>query len=265
VIVYPVTKIPFLLSSVLIVFFQLSLAGCITSTTGGFSDSASPEKALERRVELARNYIGEGNWQDAKRNLSLAAAIDPDNAEVHEAFALVYQSTGEYELAEENFKKAIDLQAGFSRARNNYAVFLFSQARYEDAEVQLEYVVQDTLYTSRPQAYINLGLCRLQLFDHSGAEQAFVRSLSMDNRNTIALLETALLRYGADDYATASRYYSNYRKTVRQQSPRGLWLGVRLAKESGDQNALSSYSMALGSLYPKSAEYQAYKRSKIGD
>jgi type IV pilus assembly protein PilF len=265
VIVYSVTKIPFLLLSVLAVFFQLSLGGCITSTTGGFSDSASPDKALERRVELARNYIGEGNWQDAKRNLSLAEAIDPDNAEVHEAFALVYQSTGEYELAEENFKKAIAIQSGFSRARNNYAVFLFSQARYEDAEVQLEAVVQDTLYNSRPQAYINLGLCRLQLFDHSGAEKAFVRALSMDNSSTIALLETALLRFEAEDYPSASQYYNRYRKFVRQQSPRGLWLGVRLAKETGDQNALSSFSMALSSLYPESAEYQAYKRSNIGD
>ena len=262
---YPVTKIPALLSSVLAVFIFLFLAGCVTSTTGGFSDSASPEKALERRVELARNYIGEGNWRDAKRNLSLAAAIDPDNAEVHEAFALVYQSTGEYELAEESFKKAISIQSGFSRARNNYAVFLFSQSRYEDAEVQLEYVVQDTLYTSRPQAYINLGLCRLQLFDPPGAEQAFVRALSMDNSNTIALLETAMLRFDAEDYSSAMRYYNRYRKLVRQQSPRGLWLGVRLAKESGDQNALSSYSMALGSLYPQSAEYEAYKRSKIGE
>ena len=60
-------------------------------------------------MALARQYIGEGNWEDAKRNLQLAYEIDPNNAEVHEAFALVYQSTGEYEMAEEHFKTAIRL------------------------------------------------------------------------------------------------------------------------------------------------------------
>ena len=83
------------------------LAGCITTTEGGFTEDASPQKALEKRVGLARHYIGEGNWEAAKRNLQLADQIDANNPEVYEAFALVYQSTGEYELAEENFKKGI--------------------------------------------------------------------------------------------------------------------------------------------------------------
>ncbi len=83
----------------------------------------------------------------------LAYEIDPNNAEVHEAFALVYQSTGEFELAEESFKTAIRLDRKFSRARNNYAAFLYSQQRYEEAEKQLEYVVQDTLYKARPARF----------------------------------------------------------------------------------------------------------------
>ena len=76
------------------------LGGCITTTEGGFTEEASPDKALEKRVALARQYIGEGNLEAAKRNLKLAAQINENNAEVYEAFALVYQSTGELDLAE---------------------------------------------------------------------------------------------------------------------------------------------------------------------
>jgi type IV pilus assembly protein PilF len=241
------------------------LSGCVTSTTGGFTEAASPDIVLERRVELARNYIGEGDWSNAKRNLNLAANIDPDNAEVHEAFALVYQSTGEYELAEDSFKKAIKSRKDFSRARNNYAAFLFMQSRFEEAQTQLEYVVKDSFYTARPQAFINLGLSRLQLADPVGAEKAFVRSLSMDRSNSIALFETAQLRYEASDFSASERYYRAYRSSVRQQSSRGLWLGVRLAKISGDRDAEGSYSMALSSRYPDSAEYQAFKQSSKND
>ena len=45
------------------------------------------------------------------------------------------------------------------------------------AAKQLEIVVKDSLYTGRPLAFVNLGLCRVQLFDPEGAEAAFVRCL----------------------------------------------------------------------------------------
>ena len=239
-------------------------AGCVTTTTGGFTDKASPEEALERRVELARQYIGEGNWENAKRNLKLATEIDPNNPEVYEAFALVYQSTGEWELAEESFQRAIRLDKNFSRARNNYAAFLFSQQRYEEAEKQFEAVTADTLYNARPQAFVNLGLCRLQLFDSQGAEEAFMRALAMDRRNPISLLEVAQLRYEAEDYDNAERYYGVYRTVVRQQSARALWFGIRLADATDDKDASSSYALALENLYPQSAEYKAYQRAESG-
>lgn len=249
------------LFAVLASIFLPGLNACVTSTESVFTDEASPEKTLERRVELARQYIGEGNWEDAKRNLKIASEIDPRNAEVHEAFALVYQSTGEFELAEQSFETAIKLNRNFSRARNNYAAFLFSQERYKDAEVQLDYVVKDTLYAARPRAYVNLGLCRLQLFNPQGAEEAFVRALSMDRTNAIAMLEVAQLRFDAKDWTSAYRYYESYRRVVRQQSARALWLGIRIAREQGDLNAEGSYVLALSNRYPDSAEYQAYLRS----
>jgi type IV pilus assembly protein PilF len=237
------------------------LTGCISTTESVFTDPYSPEKALDARVELARQYIGEGNWEAAKRNLQLAYDIDPKNAYVYEAFALVYQSTGEFELAEENFEMALEINPDFPRARNNYAAFLFSQQRYDAAEEQLELVVKDTLYTGRPRAFVNLGLCRVQLFNPEGAEEAFVRALAMDRTNSIALLEMAELRFNAGDYRNAGQYYGTYNTVVRQQSARALWLGVRLARESGNQNDESSYALALANRYPNSIEFEAYKRT----
>jgi type IV pilus assembly protein PilF len=238
-----------------------ALVGCVTQEETVFTKAASPEEALELRVELARKYIGQGDWDNAKRNLKLASEIDPRNAEVHEAFALVYQSTGEFELAEEHFRTAIKLDRNFSRARNNFAAFLYAQDRYEEAEEQLEIVTRDSLYRARPNAFVNLGLCRLQLFDPQGAEEAFMRALTMDRTNAIALLEVAQLRYEADDLDSAQRYYDTYRSVVRQQSARGLWLGIRLARARGDRDAEGSYVLALSNLYPESAEYKAYLRT----
>lgn len=235
----------------------LFLSSCITETVGGTDNEGDPQAALERRVELARQYIGRGDWENAKRNLELANNIDSDNPSVHEAFGLVYQSTGEYDRAEESFKRALRVDPQFSRARNNYAAFLFFLGRYEEAESQFAIVVEDSLYSGRPMAYINLGMSRLNLQDSVGAEDAFTRVLRMDRRNPIALLEMGYLRLAADDIANAQSYYGVYRTVVPRQSSRGFMLGIKLSEAAGDEDAQSSYELALRNLYPDSQEYQA--------
>lgn len=239
------------------------LAGCITHEGKVFNTEPSPEEALRTRVQLARSYIGEQNWEDAKRNLSIAAEIDPNSPEVHEAFALVYQSTGEYELAEESFRRALALKSDFSRARNNFAAFLYSQARFAEAEEQLEVVIRDTLYEGRPRAFINLGLCRVQLGDKEGAREALARALTMDRTNRLALLELAHIEYEMANWRAAEYHLNTYRSLVRRQSPRALWLTVRLAHEMNDADGQASAALALRNLYPKSAELQAYKQAVL--
>ncbi len=245
----------------LTVLLTVLLSACVTSKSGVFTAEPSPQAAMDARLQLARSYIGQQNWEDAKRNLKMAAEIDPDAPEVHEAFALVYQSTGENELAESSFKRAIKLKKDFSRARNNYAAFLYQQQRYEEAEQQLEVVIQDILYESRPRAFLNLGLCRLRLEDQDGAHEAFTRSLTMDRTNRLAIMELAHIEYNRGNWYAAQRQYNLYRTLVRTQSARGLWLGVRLAHEQSDNDAQASYALALRNLYPGSAEYRAYKQA----
>ncbi len=253
----------------------LALSACVTQSESVFDSDPSPEDALKARVELARSYIGEGNWDDAKRNLKLAQDIDPNSPEVAEAFALVYERTGEYELAEESFEQALSLQRDFSRARNNYAAFLYSRGaqaaaagrpdevrrRMEQAEEQLLIVVKDTLYDARPRAFINLGLVQVQLGKDDPAREAFSRALAMDRGNNLALLELAHIEYRAGNYPLADRYLENYRRFRRQQSARALWLGIRVSRELEDRDAEASYTLALRNLYPGSPEYQAYQQA----
>jgi type IV pilus assembly protein PilF len=234
---------------------------CVTTEGSVFTTKPSPEEAVRTRVQLARSYIGEGNWEDAKRNLKIAADIDPNAPEVHEAFALVYQSTGEDELAEASFRKAISLRRNYSRARNNYAAFLYSKGRYRDAEKQLKIVIKDTLYESRPQAFINLGLCKVQLGDFEGAREALIRALAMDRTNRLATLELANVEYELGNWSDAERHLATYRTLTRGQSARALWLGVRLAHKLDDPNAEASYALALRNMFPDSAEFQAYEQA----
>ena len=165
------------------------MGGCVTEHSGGTQMSSDPDAALDKRGALARQYIGVGDWENAKRNLELAQEVDPNNAEVFEAFALVYQSTGEFEMAENQFRAAIKAEPTLSRARNNYAAFLYSQGRFIEAEREFYRVTEGTLCSGRPMAFVNLGLCRLQLEYSPGAKASLTRALWIDRRNPEALLE----------------------------------------------------------------------------
>ncbi len=233
------------------------LAGCVVETSGPEPAAIDPEQALEQRVSLARQYIGTGDWENAKRNLELAAAIDADNANVLEAFALVYQSTGEFELAEYNFKEALDAGAG-SRALNNYAAFLYARGRYLEAAEAFREVTTDTLYSGRPRAFVNLGLAALQTQQLEEAKSAFSRALSMEPRNSTALLELTQIEVTEGDVAAASGYYDRYRVGTRRQTARALILGVEIARLNGDANMEASNMLALRNLYSETPIYKAW-------
>ena len=122
-------------------------------------------------------------------------------------------------------------------------------------------VTEDRLYSGRPMpmAFVNLGLCPLQLEDNpGGAEAAFTRALLMDRRNSVAVLEMDFLRLEAGDTNEAARYHGTYRTVSPQQSPRGLLLNLEIADQTGDQDALGSYELALRNLYPDSTEYRVW-------
>lgn len=242
----------------------LLLGGCVTTERGGVGSKRDPNKNLEYSLQLARSYINDRNWDAAKRHLKNAMEIDDESAEIYEAMALVFQNTGEIELAEENYRKSIRLDPNSSRARNNYAAFLYFLQRYEEAAEQLEIVVQDTLYRKRGVALANLGRCYQQLKRWSNAEEVFRRALLLDRDNPVLMYEMAETYFQLADYSVSQKYYDAYRAKVKQQAPQALLLGIRLADKFENSNAFSSYALALKNLYPTSQAYLDYKK-EFGD
>ena len=244
----------------LLIFIQLFATGCVTTKERGLTEISAGGEALDQRLSLARRYIGDKNWSDAKRNLRLATQISPNDAQVYEVYALFHQSTGELDLAEDYFKEAIDRRPDFSRARNNYAAFLFMLSRFEEARKQLVVVIDDALYSARPQAFVNLGMCESKLGNLIAAKDAYTRALLMEPRNSLALIELGYIALDSGDLALARQYYDKHRDIVRRQSSRALWLGIQLARKQNDRDMEGSLSLLLESWYPNSLEYQFHAK-----
>ena len=117
-------------------------------------------------------------------------------------------------------------------------------------------VTSDVLYSARPEAFVNLGMCQRKLDDLENAEKSFKKALLMDPDNVLALVELGHLAYDQGKVIEARRYFEALRNSEVLQSPRALWLGVIIARKQGDLDLEASMSLKLKSLYPDSSEYQ---------
>ena len=251
---------PLLKSFLVAVFLMATLSGCVKTTTGGYRPNLSESKIVNQRLQAARSYISVSNWEGAKRHLKEAAKLDHNNPEIYETLAVVMQNTGEFELAERNFKKALRIDPKYSRGINNYAAFLYQQKRYPEACAQLEGLVADVLYDKRQSAFINLGRCYSELQRFAKAEDAYERAYLMNKNDQVALFELADVNYKTQQYKKSLDYYRAFKARARQQSPRSLWLGIKLARYVGNRNDEASYGLLLKNLYPDSKEYEMYQR-----
>ncbi|WP_438951337.1 type IV pilus biogenesis/stability protein PilW [Porticoccus sp.] len=237
-------------------FSVLLSVGCATTKSGA---SVDKQKVLDNRLDLAMGYLTRGDHERTRYHLNKAMEVDGSAPAVHDAWALLYQQEKEFEEAEKHFRKALSHDPKFTRGRNNYGMFLLSQNRFEDAYHQFLEGSEDLGYPRRAELFLKVGLTALQLNKLAEAESAFNKALDLDSRMLLAHIELADLAYKRGDYQLAQQRLNQYNDTRNSPTPRGLWLGVRLANKLGNRDAQASQGLALRNLYPDSRENQEYK------
>lgn len=241
------------------------LSACVTETTDRvFNVEQSEEEALENYLQLAVGYLEENDLASAKRHLSNAARLDPNNSEMFSTWGLIYAREGESDLADDYFRRSLRRDSGNSKARNNYAAFLFAEGRIEDAYDQLERVVSDTDYEQRPQAFENMGIAALRLDRVSDAERAFRRALQLNPNQVRSALELASINLNRGDVLQARAYWRNYLTLLQfygvGHNARSLLVGARLEQALENEDNARQYGEILRTNFPESNEYALFQR-----
>jgi type IV pilus assembly protein PilF len=231
----------------------LALAGCVTESSGGLPDPASPSDRVQAQLDLARGYLEQGNTERARASLNKALEINSRSVEAHVLLGVLNAAESEYELAEREFRTALAIEPRNAQALNNYGSFLYSRQRYEEAVRHLTLLVKDTNYRARSQAYENLGLAELKVGDVAGARESFSRALQLSYAQPTSSLELAQIAYDEGEIAAADEYYDGFRTQARQ-NPRSLCLGMKIAQALGDTDRMASYALALNNLFPNAPE-----------
>lgn len=235
------------------------LAGCMVQVRQPGSQTDA-RKAVSDHVVAAVEYLKVMDIDRAQGHVKRALEIDASAAEAHNVMGLIYRHEGDSKNEEKEYRKAISSDKTLSKARNNYAVLLYGQGRYDEAIEQLDVAAKDLAYDRRDVVFENLGRCALKLNQPDRAEKAFRRALSMNRELSQSTLELAGLVFAHGERDEAYRLYKHF-LTLAQQNAQSLWLGIRLERIYGDQNALASYELALKRLYPETPEYKAWRES----
>ncbi|MAZ86488.1 MAG: type IV pilus biogenesis/stability protein PilW [Cellvibrionaceae bacterium] len=243
----------------LVVGLCLTLAACVT-TTNAPEQRIDLAKAEATHIQAGLNYLRQRDKESARRHFLKALKLNSQSAGANNGIALVHQMEEEYELADQYYRKALSLDPDYALARNNYGVFLFRQERYKEAEEHLEIVAKDFTYGRRTIALISLGKTQLKLNKTTEAEKSFKQVLSINFRQPQAQLELADLYFQQKSYTNSKFYLDQFAKYSRQ-TPRSLWIGIRIERVFGNKDKEASYALALKNLHPYSQEYLEYKQS----
>ncbi len=238
----------------------LILGACVStsSTPGG---KVSLKQASEYNVQLGIAYMQQGRRDLAMQKLQLALQQDADNANAYMAIGLLYNSTGDVERADDNFRTALRKAPNNPQIQNNSAVFLCQHDKPQESEKYFLEAAQNPLYPTPEAAYNNAGVCANKIPDKTAAAQYFRRALDINPNFPDALYQMAQLSYDQKQYQDAQFYIQRFTSVSPQPRPEVLLLGVRIEAALGNQQGAAAYAKKLRLLFPNSSETQQLDQS----
>ncbi|WP_343595563.1 type IV pilus biogenesis/stability protein PilW [Acinetobacter sp.] len=222
-----------------------------------------PKKGAEIRTQIAAEYLRNGDLDAAKRTLDEVFEQDSRNVQANMLMGILLQQEGSPEnlaKADSYFKRALSLEPDNAQTRNNYGRYLFQMGRYNDALEQLRIAGSTLGYEQRGMALENLGQAYMKLGDVSNAEKTFKQALQVNQSSSVSMLELAEIFYLRQQMTSANEAYDDYVRVVgnKNQSARGLWVGIRIMRANGDNMSMQVLVNQLRALFPDSQEYQRY-------
>ena len=242
-------------------------------------------KYLPARVALANLYTKTGQNSQALAVLSEALKANPSSALVHEGLGLVHSSQGNLQLAEKEFRTAIELDPQLASAYFNLANTLRDRGQLDEAVkfykqtaeisprfpgLALEYgfalyqlkqfsealkIFEDAILHNPKddQLYLRAGLAAVALGDEKAAIGYLQTATGINRKNTQAIYQLGLLLANKGDIEQAKELFRQVIELDAKHAEAHYQMGLCLLKQDRISDAIEEISSAL-TLQPKFLE-----------
>jgi Flp pilus assembly protein TadD len=156
-------------------------------------------------LEIGRQFLLDGNYNEAISELSLAVSLDSKLSEAHNLLGVAYDKKGFSDRAKDSFERAVKIDQD-ADTLNNLGFSFYQSGNYRAAVDRLKRAAKLAPTDERILNNLGLAYCRLGKIDE--AYKAFARATGplTGNLNTAQMLE----RFGRED--DAIRYYEAARQ-----------------------------------------------------
>ncbi len=156
-------------------FAFLFLISCASKNT----DVGSKKEIAIATQRLGEEYYNAGHYTAALKNLLDAYKNIPNDPYLNNSLGLVYMAKDRYNLAENHFKKALDLKSDYIQAKNGLGAVYIKQKKWALAIQCFKDVSEDLLYASPEIPFSNLGWAYFNQKMYGQAKTYFKKSLEI--------------------------------------------------------------------------------------
>nr|WP_313302636.1 type IV pilus biogenesis/stability protein PilW [Diaphorobacter sp.] len=251
----------------------LSLGGCTTttqSTSHPQSDgiAASVDSDVRRRarirLELAANYLQNGQTAVALEEAAQSINTDPTFADAYHLRGLIYMQMNDVGQAEDNLSRAQNMRPNDPDIMQNLGWLRCQKEQYAQADHLFDKALATPGYAARTRTLMSKGVCQARAQQFEQAEATLLKAYEMDAGNSVVGFELATLAFRRGD-ASRAQFYIRRVNNGNFASAQSLWLGIKIERALGQQATVRQLADQLRKRFPDSKEMLAYERGAFNE
>ncbi|MEK8046026.1 type IV pilus biogenesis/stability protein PilW [Ideonella margarita] len=248
-----------------------SLSGCAGPARSELNQvqTASDQTDLDRRarvrLELASAYFSRGQYNTALDEVKLALQARSDLSDAFNLRGLIYGAMEEPALAEESFKRALQLNPRDGDAMHNMAWFQCQQRRYAEADATFERVLALPAYRETQRSLMARGHCQARNAQWPEAERTLSRAYELDAGNPAAAVSLSEVLYQRGEYERARFYIRRVNAAEEYLNAQTLWLAIRIENKMGQPAQVRALGVQLTNRFPQAPEALLYQKGRFDD
>lgn len=227
----------------------------------GASEKGDQERA-KLHVQLASEYYERGHYGVALEEVNIALQAKPDYALAYSVRGLIHVAFKEDDEAEQNLRKALDIDPNDGDANHNYGWFLcVRRQNYAESLPYFLAALKSPLYLSAGKSFLQAGLCSYKLGELMRAEEYFESAYRVLPNSPEILLTLSDFYYKRSQWEKAKLYMAKHDR-LRLPTARSLWLALRIERQLGNRGVESALEHELNSRFPDTYQTQLLRSGK---
>jgi type IV pilus assembly protein PilF len=259
--------------------FALLVTGLLAACAGGpaavpadepraiatASDQTEADRRARVRMELAGAYFARGQFDTALDEVKQVLQIQPQLADAYNLRALIYGALGEDRLAEDSYRRALQINPRDGGVLHNQGWFYCQRNRHAEAQARFAEALAQPQYRDVARTQLARGICYGREAKWPEAEGALMRAYELDPANPGVGINLAEVLYRRGELERARFYIGRLNDNADTVNAQTLWLAARIEHKAGRIQPARRLGDQLRSRYPQSPEAALYERGQFDD